>query len=373
MLLGATAVLVSTSTAAAAPTPPGTVPTQAAAAVTFPDGLPASEALTMGSAASLSSPVIMAFRSGKWTGLARLTSPTETKSLAGWLRTSKAAQGPRPLVKVTGSPAAIASVKRLHPSARSASATSPQASGGTYTYDPATAGCTVSTSSAGDYPPNPPGWTPNPPSMGHFEQFRQQGAVERMTHNFFGMGNDNGQYPCKRRAVDATQGQGFVVTSRYAYEHDFKIANCPAYVKTTGEYMTTDLPLAYLDTRASDSSCSVDFTVGTVAPFLLRKGTTYHIDIQGDAAAAASTARATLVASILNVNGVGCKINEYPRGVLTDQGNPWCVNVAPPFTSVSDTVLIKSPNFVVRFDGTCYNWTTGRGYVWCGVGRDPNT
>lgn len=238
----------------------------------------------MASAASLSSPVTVAFRTGNWTGLARLTSPTDASSLKVWLSTSEAARGLRPLVKVSGSPDAIAVIMQQHPSGRSTSATAPQATSGSYTYDPTKAGCTISTSSPGDYPPNPPGWTANPPSKGHFDQLRQQGTVERMTHTLTGMGNDNGQYPCKRRSIDATQGQGYIVTSRYAYEHDFKIANCPAYVKTSGEYMTTDLPLAYLDTRASDTSCSVDFTVGTVAPFLMRKATNYHIDVQGDAA-----------------------------------------------------------------------------------------
>lgn len=137
---------------------------------------------------------------------------------------------------------------------------------------------------------------------------------------------------------------------------------------------------SYLDTRASDSDCEIDFTVGTVAPFLMHKANTYTIGTWGDAdfavATAATRSRARLTAEVLDIDGIGCSMNEYPRGVIRAEGNPWCVDVAPPFGAIKAISFIKLPDFFVLYDGTCYKWQDGNGYTWCGGNYnnkpDPN-
>jgi hypothetical protein len=147
-------------------------------------------------------------------------------------------------------------------------------------------------------------------------------------------------------------------------------------VEATDYAGETNIPLSYIDTRASDSNCQLDFTIGTVAPFLMSKSSTYRIDTWADANGSvvpALQARGQLTGEVLDIDGVGCSLSEFPSGVINaTDGDPWCVNVAPPFSPRQALSYIAIPDVVVKFDGSCYNWSLGQGYTWCGTGPDPN-
>lgn len=346
--------------------------------VRFSRGLKRFAVRTLVKTASSAAPVTVSFETGEWRGWLRVTT-ADSPVVSRFIKQSHSARGPRSVTAVTGSAAVI---RRALTRYQSTGEVSPQAIGGSsYTYDPATSGCREALMGEPDEPRFPSGWTANVAASGRLTQFRQQGLVERTSHRLRGVGNENGQWPCTHRLIDGTQGQGFKLTSALAYEHDYKIDQCGRrpYVEHTGEGADTNIPLAYLDTRASDTDCVVDFTVGTVAPFLMHKANTYTIDTWGDADGSVATAlrsRARLASEVLDINGIGCSMNEYPRGVIQGEGNPWCVNVVPPFAPVKVINFIRLPDFVVKYDGTCYQWVKGSGYTWCGgglgYGADPN-
>lgn len=310
------------------------------------------------------------------------TSSHDSPTFKAFVRSSRSAKGGAPITAIEASPTTIHRVAQQYATAVQGDATghASHATAGVQSvpYDPATSGCNTVPSSSPGVPKKPIGWTANVPSNGRTTQARMQGLVEGTTHTFRGIGNENGQWPCTRRQIDMTQGQGFKVRSMFAYEHDYKVNQCGQgkYVATSGEAMETNMPFAYLDTRASDSACLVDFTVGTIAPYLLKKRNTYTINTWGDAQTGtqvtALQAKASLVGEVLEIDGLGCHLNEYPVGVLEGSPTPWCVDVAPPFGAVFAPNFIKIPTFVVKYDGTCYTWRYGQGYYWCGYGTDPN-
>lgn len=347
----------------------------------FPSGLSVAAAVNLTKEASPRNPVVLDFRTGDWSGIVRLTgSSADSATFAAYIRSSKAADGNAPITAIEASPTTIARVAQQYPmdvqestSQRSYGATTESVS-----YDPATSGCRTVPSYASGMPQKPRGWTANVPSSGRTSQVRMQGLSEATTHTFTGIGNENGQWPCTRRQIDMTQGQGFKVTSMFAYEHDYKVDQCGQgkYVATSGEAMDTNMPFAYLDTRASDSDCRVDFTVGTIAPYLLKKANTYTIHTWGDAETGtqvtASRATASLVGEVLEIDGTGCQLDEYPVGVLNGNPTPWCVDVVPPFGAVFAPNFIRIPDFIIKYNGTCYDWRYGRGYTWCHHTADPN-
>lgn len=170
-----------------------------------------------------------------------------------------------------------------------------------------------------------------------------------------------------------TQGRG-LIRPRYAYEHDYKIAN-NGYVGTSPNYSwDSNLPGAYKDTRALDTGGNIDFTVGSMFTWLLDGSKTYHIITQTTAGSTRTSGNARLTAEVLtNDNpagnfGVGC-VFEFDARVSTvpltkSPIDPWCIGLTQ-VRPVSPVSYISVSPFSISASGTCRRWTLGRGFVNC--------
>jgi hypothetical protein len=328
--------------------------------------LAASETMRVAAMATPQQPLEIHFSSGEWTGglvVGRLDRASR-QVITNFLTESRSATGQQPIVAIGGTPSTLNTVARTLP--------------GTLVFRPATAHRQTPlaaqqkvAAAASDTIVNP-GGTPGVPQTGVLSQIRQQGLVEATHHELHGLSKTG--YSARLHVVDGTQGHGGTIKPYYGYEHDYKVTN-NGYVGTTSTYSwSTNLPGAYRDTRASDPSSILDFTVGSLFTWQLSATKTYTIDTSV-AAGAATSSTARLAGQILPNDGgrtaaeaaigSGCTFATDPTTLATQLGSgnvAWCAGIHGQFAAYS---YISLSPFSITYSGSCRRWTLGQGAVNC--------
>lgn len=220
---------------------------------------------------------------------------------------------------------------------------------------------------------------PTVPQIGQLDQIRLQG-VDEVTHHELKVFGKIG-YSAQLHHVALTNGHGGWIKPTYGYEHDYKLTN-NGYVETTANYdWSTNLPGAYRDTRASDSSTILDFTIGSLYTWLLDAHTTYVIDTEVSANTTRTSTTARLTAQVLPNDGsfskvtaaagTGCKFTVDPSNpalVPQDASGDyaWCTGIGHGLGSQKAAYsYISLTPFTIKYSGTCRNWTLGLGAKNC--------
>lgn len=337
--------------------------------------------------ATSAEPLEVRFRSRDWTGGVIVTGDNAiTRRLVRhFLRTSPAAGDPRPIYAVGGSATAVNHTLGAYDGKRSTRAQFLRSHATTQSVTPSI------TNPAGGCPPdsdcdewvNKDGYEPGVPQHGQLRQLRMQGVIESSDHTIRDFSKRG--YSAVLHHVSMTNGHGGRIKPTYGYEHDYKVTN-NGYVTTTPNYdWSTNLPGAYRDTRASDSSSKLDFTVGTLFTWLLDSAKIYQIRTtvpspQSNGGKPTSST-ALLTGQILPNDGSfdastaaagsGCSFVVDPTGGNTvpsqDSHNyAWCTGVGHGLGSQKAAYsYISTSPFSIKYDGTCRNWTLGAGAVNC--------
>lgn len=165
------------------------------------------------------------------------------------------------------------------------------------------------------------------------------------------------------------------IKPQFVYEHDYKIN----YAKTDANYQwSTNLPGAYRDTRASDGSDMLDFTVGSLFTWQLDGKKTYYVSIHIPLSGGGPpNTGATLAAQISPNDGGrgaaqaavagGCEFqfnphstNQTPSLGSGDVG--WCGGVKNPGKTY---ILVSKAGFGIFATGSCRNWKFAHGFTPC--------
>lgn len=298
--------------------------------------------------------------------------------LADFLETTSAGPGSR-VVAVRGSQSQLEKANNAHPQAVEDGDSRPRSRDNTVTAagPPGPGACN---GQVGPYPTNT---TPDIPQNGQLYQLRMQGVVESTDHAFTGIGNENGAYTPWTCVQDMTNGLYAKKYPKYAYEHDYKVNQCErgAYVSLDDYYWESNLPGAYQDTRALDSDCEVDFTIGSYLGWSLDSDATYTIRTTVTAAHEANRARGLLTASVMPIDNISpqgnpCTVNytDSNRDFTYDESeidpnfvpDPWCVAGYSQGPARAASYIALPPNgFAIRYDGKCYTWALGAGATAC--------
>lgn len=329
-------------------------------------------------------PLELRFRSGSWTGGIVVSGDTaKSRELVKiFLASSPAASGESPIYAIGASAGALrgqlADVpgERTH---RDSLSSGPSVVGGksSATTDAVSRASCTPTSGCVNYD----GKEPTVPQHGILTQSRLQGSVESTQHYLYEFGKTG--YPATLNYVFGSGGHQAYIQPLYGYEQDYKIGN-NGYVQAYSDYeWSTDLPGAYRDTRASDGSGTLDFTIGSLYTWLLNAGQIYHIRTvvlaPRDAGVNASTAR--LTAQVLPNDGSfhastaaaggGCSFLLDPSGGnhipnATSANFAWCTGVGHGAGSQKAAYsYISTGTFAIRASGTCYDYTLRAGYTPC--------